>query len=89
MGDLDRLVALLRAYSDSRISQSAATAIRSLQGEIARLRSAMEDVTHGRGMFGVDATADLDWALLHLEKALEQNKPETPDGVGQVKDGVG
>jgi hypothetical protein len=83
MDELDRLVALLRAHPDSKISQSAATAIRSLRGEIAQLRAAMEDVTHGRGMFGVDASADLDWALLHLEKALEQNKPAATPGASE------
>jgi hypothetical protein len=38
--------------------------------KVTALVEAVEDVTHGRGMFGADATADLDWALLHLEKAL-------------------
>jgi hypothetical protein len=36
------------------------------------LVGALEDVSHGRGMFGVSAQDDLDWALLHLENTLHR-----------------
>ena len=34
------------------------------------LLASVEDVTHGRGMFGINAGDDLDWAISHLEAAI-------------------
>lgn len=35
------------------------------------LRAAVDDVVCGRGMFGIDAAADLQWAIAHLGSALQ------------------
>ena len=42
--------------------------------EAALVAKAVEDVAHGRGMFGVDAKADLEWALGVLADALAHRR---------------
>ena len=44
--------------------------IQSLEYEIHSLRSALEDIAEGRGMFGVSAENDLDWAMHRAAGAL-------------------
>lgn len=39
-------------------------------GEITRLRATLDDISCGRGMFGLDAATDLDWAMRHASKAI-------------------
>jgi len=42
--------------------------------EIESLRAALIDIAHGNGMFGLDAQADLAWAMEHAAKAIKQNE---------------
>ena len=51
-------------------------------GPIVALVRSVDDVVEGRGMFGADATADLDWALLHLEKSLAAFRSAASVGEG-------
>ena len=73
---LDDMAIVLRA----RDLCAEADLIANLNAEVIRLRAreaagsvllaSVEDVTHGRGMFGINAGDDLDWAVSHLEAAI-------------------
>ena len=57
--------------------------------EAAMVVQAAEDVAHGRGMFGLDAKADLDWAMGVLRDALahrraSQAAPAPSDGLREA-----
>lgn len=46
--------------------------------EVARLREFLDDIRCGRGMFGLDAAVDLDWAVNHANAALTTPEKDTP-----------
>jgi len=61
-------------YKDMTFCSAESAAVK----EIDRLKATLEDIAHGRGMFGVSVQADLTWAMETAGKAVGE-----PKGAGE------
>jgi hypothetical protein len=62
--------ARMQSLSDLGQAQDAWEAQKAAEAEVARLTSFLDDIQCGRGMFGLDAAVDLDWAVNHARAAI-------------------